>query len=85
MTTEQFVNENFSMLSEEGSSLVVAVEELGMLIALDIFIEVFVLFSIELSTYLSATEEDLHPPCFFSSKRSPPASTKMVAEDLLKQ
>ncbi|CAH1987827.1 unnamed protein product, partial [Acanthoscelides obtectus] len=34
------------------------------------------------STYSSATVDDFQPPCFFSVIKSPPDSTKSVADDL---
>lgn len=50
-----------------------------------IFVEVSVLLRMELSTYPSATADERHPPCLFRAIRSPPASTRMVADERRKQ
>ena len=44
-----------------------------------------VLCATDSSIYPSATVDDFQPPCFFSVIKSPPDSTKNVADDLLNE
>jgi hypothetical protein len=46
-------------------------------------LEMEILFAMDSSTYDSATVVLFHPPCLFRDNMSPPASTRMVAEDLM--